>query len=93
MSSDQVVGILLLFSGIVLIVYGHFFSPQKESTPSMVSMEELYRLNSKITKLNGDIYKMRVGLKRIKAMCGNPDAAEGCRLIIKKCEELLKGEV
>jgi len=31
-------------------------------------------------------------LDHIAAMCGNPDAAEGCRLILEKIKEMKGGE-
>lgn len=56
---------------------------------SIRNAEDLLRA---VENLNGELYKMRVGLKHIQSMCGNPDAVTGLRLIIKKCEELLNDD-
>lgn len=39
---------------------------------------------------NAGVKKSFVEFKRIQSMCGHPDAAEACRLIIKHISEILK---
>ena len=66
----------------------HYIKLMKDSTDKRHTTEfiQLIVLEKKI---NRELSSIRKGLKHIQSMCGNPDAAEGCRLIIKKCEELL----
>ena len=40
-----------------------------------------------IKRLNEENAALTKKLNHIASMCGNPDPAEACRLIIKKCEE------
>ena len=55
-------------------------------------VQDVCQLEGKLHLLNAKLYLIERDIKHIQSMCGHPDAAEGCRLIIKKCEELLKGE-
>ena len=56
------------------------------SKPYDAIMEEAADAIENLMRLNE---VLRIGIKHIQSMCGNPDTAESRRLIIKKCEELL----
>jgi len=47
-------------------------------------------LRDTISRLISDKYKLRKSLNKIASMCGNPDAIDACRLILKECQEATK---
>ena len=46
----------------------------------------------RIKKAEARAQALEAALRHIQGMCGNPDAKEGCRLIIKRAERALAGE-
>jgi len=61
------------------------------SPPTSVSVNEAFDLTVYLMKgLQEDKEKLTLALKKIRGMCGHPDAAQGCRNILEEIKNTMK---
>jgi hypothetical protein len=65
---------------------------QRDPSYCIGAKEDIIFLFQLVSALTNNLDQRNTALVHIQSMAGNPDAAEGCRLIIQRAQQALEGK-